>query len=123
MIQALQEAWSRLVAVSRRTRLDRDFDNELAAHVDLLTERNQRRGLSHTEARRQPILQVGGLNAARDLHRDSRGMPRAERVIYAWREAWRSVWSAKAPTLLAATALAVGLWIGDGDLQRRQRTE
>ena len=109
MIQALQEAWSRLVAVFRRASLDRDFDDELAAHVDLLTERNQRRGLSHTEARRQAILQVGGLNAARDLHRDTRGMPRAERVIYAWREAWRSVWSAKAPTLLAATALAVGI--------------
>ena len=29
--------------------------------------------------------------------------------MQAWRQAWRSVWSAKAPTLLAATALAVGI--------------
>jgi putative ABC transport system permease protein len=109
MIRGLQEVLSRLVAVFRRSRLDEDFDEELAAHVDLLTERNRRRGLSHREARRQAILQVGGLNATRDLHRDTRGIPRVERVIHAWRQAWRSVWSAKAPTLLAATALAVGI--------------
>ena len=36
-------------------------------------------------------------------------MPRVERVIHAWRQAWRSVLSAKAPALLAATALAVGI--------------
>lgn len=36
-------------------------------------------------------------------------MPRAERVVHACRQAWRSVWSAKAATLLAATALAIGI--------------
>jgi putative ABC transport system permease protein len=36
-------------------------------------------------------------------------MPRVERLIHAWRQAWRSVSSAKAPALLAATALAVGI--------------
>ena len=106
MIRGFQEVWSRLVAVFRRSSLDEDFDEELAAHVNLLTERNQRRGLSHQEARRQAILQVGGLNATRDLHRNTRGMPRVERVMQAWRQAWRSVWSAKAPTLLRGRASA-----------------
>jgi putative ABC transport system permease protein len=109
MIRRLHEALARLVAVVRRSSLDRDFDDELAAHLDLLTERNQRRGLSRDEARRQAILQVGGLNAARTLHRETRGMPRIERLIHAWRQAWRSVLSAKAPALLAAAALAVGI--------------
>ena len=95
MIRGFQEVWSRLVAVFRSRSLDEDFDEELAAHVNLLTDRNQRRGLSHQEARRQAILQVGGLNATRNLHRDTRGMPRAERVMHAWRQAWRSVWSAR----------------------------
>ena len=109
MIRRVQEMWFRLLAVFRRSTLDRDFDDELAAHVDLLTERNQRRGLPRDEARRQAILQVGGLNAARTLHRETRGMPRVEWVIHAWRQAWRSVLSAKAATLFAATALAVGI--------------
>ena len=81
MIRCLQEASSRLMAVFRTLTLDQDFDEELAAHLDLLTERNLRRGLTRDEARRQAILQIGGLSAARDLHRETRGMPRLERVL------------------------------------------
>ena len=109
MTRRLHEALSRLAAVFRKSTLDQDFDEELAAHLDLLTERNLRRGLPRHEARRQAILQVGGLNATRDLHRETRGMPRLERVVHGCRQAWRSVWSAKAATLLAATALAIGI--------------
>ena len=109
MIRGLLEAWSRLLAVFRRSTLDQDFDQELAAHLDLLTERNLRRGLTRDEARRQAILHFGGLNAVRDLHRETRGMPRAERVIHAYRQAWRSVLSDKSATLLTAMALAVGI--------------
>jgi predicted permease len=109
MIRRIQEAFSRLAAVFRRSQLDRDFDEELAAHLDLLTQRNQQRGLSRAEARRQAILQIGGLNAARQLHREARGMPRVESVIHACRQASRSVLSAKGVTLLTATALALGI--------------
>ncbi|MGH9372034.1 MAG: ADOP family duplicated permease [Vicinamibacterales bacterium] len=109
MIRRMQEAFSRLAAVFRRSHLDRDLDEELAAHLALLMERNQQRGVSHAEARRQAILQIGGLNAARELHREARGMPRVESVIHACHQAWRSVLSAKGVALLTATALALGI--------------
>ena len=44
MIRDVQEALSRLVALFRRSTMDQDFDEELSAHVDLLTERNLGRG-------------------------------------------------------------------------------
>ena len=81
MIRDAVEVLSRLLAVFRRHRLDEDFDDEFAAHLDLLTARNERRGLPADEARRQAILQLGGLNATRDLHRDGRGLPRLDRLL------------------------------------------
>jgi hypothetical protein len=51
MIGRIQEVLSRLVAVFRRRALDQDFDEEFGAHIDLLTEQNQRRGLDRQEAR------------------------------------------------------------------------
>jgi hypothetical protein len=109
MIRGIQEAFAHFVAVFRHGEQGRDFDEELATHVELLTERNQQRGLPPDEARRQAILQMGGLSATRELHREARGMPRIESVIYACRQAWRSVLSARGIALLAATALAVGI--------------
>ena len=56
MTRSLLEALSRVVAVFRRDRLDKDFDEELAAHVALLTEQNVRQGMSRNEARRHAVL-------------------------------------------------------------------
>ena len=109
MIRRLQEALSRLAAMIRAGSLDRDFNDELATHLDLLTERHQRQGLSHDEARRRAILQMGGMTATRELHREARGIPRLEHGIKAMTQALRSWRHAKAVGLLAAGALAVGI--------------
>jgi hypothetical protein len=50
MMCALLEAFARLIAVFRRHRLDREFEEELAALVDLLAERNEGRGLPPVDA-------------------------------------------------------------------------
>jgi predicted permease len=109
MIRALQEAWSRLLAVCRTGALDQEFDEELAAHIDLLTAQNQQRGLSRDDARRQAILRMGGVRATRERHREARGLPRVETVLQASAQAWRSWRSARTVALLAATVLAVGI--------------
>jgi putative ABC transport system permease protein len=109
VIRRLQEALSRVVAMIRAGSLDRDFDDELSAHLDLLTARHQRQGLSYDEARRRAIRQMGGIAATRELHHDARGIPRVEQWIKAMTQAWRSWRSAKAVALLAAGALAIGI--------------
>lgn len=116
MIRDAWEALSRALSVVRRGKLDREFDEEFATHVELLTEQNERRGLPRHEARRQAILQMGGLNPTRDLHRESRGLPRFERFLEAiqavgkdLRHAARSLARARAFTLVCVISLGVGM--------------
>jgi hypothetical protein len=105
MIRRLAEGLSRLRAVFRQRALDRDFDEELATHVDLLAERYERRGLSPTEARRQAILRIGGVRPIRDLHREARGLLWLESILQAFSHAGRSWRHAPTVAVLAAAAL------------------
>lgn len=116
MMRNALELLSRVVAVFRRSKLDRDFDDEFAAHLDLLTARNERRGLARDEARRQAILQMGGLNATRDLHREARGLPPLDRALEALTGFGRDLAHAaralaKAPgfTVVCVTSLSIGM--------------
>ncbi len=117
MIRDILETLSRLVAVFRRSSLDRDFDDEVAAHVDLLTARNEGRGLPPAEARRQAILQVGGLNATKDLHRQARGLPRLDRLLEAIGSFRRDVTHGarslrRSPGFAAAAIVTIALGVG-----------
>jgi predicted permease len=116
MIRDLLEALSRLVAVFRRRRLDREFDEEFSAHLDLLAARHQERGLSRDEARRQAILQMGGLSGTKNLHREARGLPLLERLVEAVSgfgrdllHAARSLAKAPGFTFVCVASLSVGM--------------
>jgi hypothetical protein len=116
MIRDFQEAFSRLASVFRRRTLDQDFDEEFATHIDLLTEQIERRGVPHDEARRRAILQIGGLNATRDLHREARGLPPLERALDVLRifghdliHAIRSLAKARAFTFVCVASLGIGM--------------
>jgi predicted permease len=116
VIRDIRGTLSRLFAVFRRRTLDVDFDDELAAHIELLTARNVQRGLPAHEARRQAILQMGGLNAMKDLHREARGLPRFERCLEGLHSlrrdlghAARSLAKARAFTLVCVVSLGIGM--------------
>jgi len=52
----------RLRALFRRNRLEADMDAELRQHLDFAFQENLARGLNEDEARRQALLEAGGLN-------------------------------------------------------------
>jgi predicted permease len=116
MIRDVQETLSRLVSVFRRKKLDQDFEEEFAGHIDLLTEQNERRGLSRDEARRRAILKMGGVNATKDLHREARGLPPLERFLDRVKDlgrdvthAARSLARARGFTFVCVASLGVGI--------------
>lgn len=111
MLSAARQAWERLVSVFRKRRLDEEFAEELRAHIDLATDDYLQRGVPPDEARRLARVRFGPVGASRDAHRDSRGFPRLEGIVYDLRFAVRSLSRDRAYTLTATAmlALAIGL--------------
>lgn len=59
----------------RRDHLDRDFDQELAAHLAMAQEDKMRQGMTPDEARRAARVELGGLTQLREASREARGLP------------------------------------------------
>ncbi|MPZ20735.1 MAG: FtsX-like permease family protein [Luteitalea sp.] len=99
-----------LAATFGRTRLDREFDEELAAHLALLVEENRRRGMEPDEARRRAMIALGGVGPTRELHRDTRGLPLWDTLAQDVRYAFRTLGRERG--FFAAAVLIIGLGIG-----------
>src|ERR1700722_3907099 len=108
-MSALQRACARLVSLFRREALDREFDEEAQSHLDLAVEDYVRRGMPEAEARRLARLKFGAVEASKDAHRDARGLPWLEGLLYDLRFAWRGLRCAKAFTAATVLILATGI--------------
>ncbi|HEX9736363.1 MAG TPA: ABC transporter permease [Thermoanaerobaculia bacterium] len=75
MATFLRVMMARLRGHFRRGDLDRDFDQELAAHLAMAEEDKVRRGMTREEARRAARVELGGLTQLREASRDARGLP------------------------------------------------
>jgi len=75
MATFLRVMMARLRGHLRRDDLDRDFDQELAAHLAMAEEDKVRRGMTREEARRAARVELGGLTQLREASRDARGLP------------------------------------------------
>jgi putative ABC transport system permease protein len=72
MKAALRRFFRRLVNGLRPGRGEGDLARELASHLTLLEDECRRRGMSMEEARRTARLGLGGIDQAKELHRDAR---------------------------------------------------
>jgi len=101
---------ARVLAAFRKKDLDREFQDELAAHVELLTAENRRAGMPEDEARRAALVKIGGLEAARELQREARGLPTFDSILQDLRYTFRTLRKDAGFTTFAI--LIVGLGIG-----------
>jgi predicted permease len=100
---------SRLRAFWRHASSDRDFEQELEAHVDRLVEDNLRRGLSPEQARRAARLRLGNAASLQEQHRRARGLPGLDAVLQDLRFALTLIVCGRGFSLAALLALALGI--------------
>jgi putative ABC transport system permease protein len=65
----LRQAGARLISFFRKRELDREFDEELAADIELATQDHLRQGMSLREARRRALIKLGGIEPTEELAR------------------------------------------------------
>ena len=110
MIWRLREAAARAWSFARKRPLDGDLDDEIASHIAMATDDNIRSGMAPGEARRQAMLKFGGVEPAKELHRETRGLPALDSVLQDLRYAFRTLKRDAAFTAFAI--LIVGFGIG-----------
>src|ERR1044071_5627620 len=99
----------RLRALTGREAVIRDIDEELRLHIELETESNVRRGMSHSEARRAALLSFGNFDRVRDAAYGVRGGGLMETIWQDVRYGARVLAKHKAFTLVAVLTLALGI--------------
>jgi predicted permease len=89
--------------------MDRQLEDELDAHIALLTDENIRRGLSPDTARREALLAIGNRSALKEMHRDVRSLRFVEDLLRDVRYSVRLMRRNVLFTLVAAVSLAIGI--------------
>jgi macrolide transport system ATP-binding/permease protein len=99
----------RLAALFRSRRLEHDLDAEMRSHLEMAEEMNRGRGMSAEEARRDALRSFGGVEQAKELYRDQRGLPVIETTLQDLRFGLRMLRRSPGFSLLAILCLTLGI--------------
>jgi len=110
MLTTLREIAARIRGLFGKQSQDVDIEDEFAAHLDLLTQENIRRGLSQKEARYAARREFGSVEQIKEIYRDRKGLPMLETFLHDLRYGTRML--RKNPVFATVASLTLALGIG-----------
>lgn len=106
--------WRRLLALSRRARLDDELREEMAQHLAWKTESLESQGIPHEEAARRARVEVGNVTRLREEARSHWGFPSMDSVAQDVRYAIRQMRRAPVVAAVAIASLAIAIGASSG---------